>query len=121
MSAVLDTCALLHWSLSDYAPPTDVLADDLLICAVSWCEIAWKHRLGSLALPGGYHGWQGLVDRLGLRTIAVDRQLFLAAVFLDWEHRDPADRLIVAAAQQQGADLITCDRSMQGYYARCRW
>jgi len=32
------------------------------------------------------------------------------SVCLDWEHRDPADRLICATALEHGLTLITCDQ-----------
>ena len=56
--------------------------------------------------------WQERVDRLGLNTIAVDRDLFLRSVRLTWPHRDPADRLIVALADRENLPIVTRDRVM---------
>ena len=52
-------------------------------------------------------------------TVAVDVEAFLAAVDLDWAHRDPADRLIVALTQSKNARLVTCDRTIAAFYPRC--
>jgi PIN domain nuclease of toxin-antitoxin system len=54
-------------------------------------------------------------------TVAVDAETFLAAVDLEWAHRDPADRLIVALAQSKNARLVTCDRVIASFYPRCVW
>ena len=120
MSAVLDTCALLRWTTEDYQLPA-VAGEDPLLSAVTWCEIAWKHRLGKLPLAPNYTGWQSQVDRLGLVTVPIDRDLFVAAVELDWSHRDPADRLIGALAQRERSWLITCDPVIREFYQRCAW
>jgi PIN domain nuclease of toxin-antitoxin system len=45
----------------------------------------------------------------------------VAATDLAWDHRDPADRLIVATAEDLALPLITRDRIIQGFYGRCRW
>lgn len=119
MTTVLDTCALLLLSDGSYDLPPG--ADDLALCAVTWSEIAWKHRIGKLPLADGYTTWQGRMDRLGLTAHAVDRELFLAAVALDWDHGDPADRLIVTLAQREQAVLLTCDPMIRAFYPKCGW
>jgi PIN domain nuclease of toxin-antitoxin system len=121
MTVVLDTCALINWTETSYDLPKNCENQELTLSAVTWCEIAWKHRLGKLRLAGGYQVWQQKIDRLGLSTAAIDRDLFLSAVNLDWPHRDPADRLIVALAMQKRAVLITCDPVIQAFYPRCAW
>lgn len=42
-------------------------------------------------------------------------------VELLWAHRDPADRVIVAAAELLGLPLVTSDDAMRAYYERSSW
>ena len=118
MTVVLDTCALLSWLVQRRPLPTD--AGPRLGSAVTWYEIAWKHRAGRLPLPLPRDAWLASAMRL-VTTIAVDAETFLAAVDLDWAHRDPADRLIVTLAQSKNARLVTCDRTIALFYPRCVW
>jgi PIN domain nuclease of toxin-antitoxin system len=118
MSAVLDTCAVLAWT-TGHDLPAD-LRPPFLVCAVTWCEIAWKHRAGRLPLPLPRDTWIAEAQRL-VETVPVDTALFLAAVDLEWEHRDPADRLIVALARRRALPLITCDQVIAGFQPGCRW
>ena len=120
-AAVLDTCALLQWTTTAYHLPDDLESGELLIAAISWCEIAWKHRLGKLPLPGGLDAWRRAVDELRLIEVAIDRDLFLQAVALDWGHRDPADRVIVALAEREQLPIVTCDDTIRQRYDRCCW
>lgn len=115
---VLDTCALILASDGSHDLPDHA---DLRVCAVTWCEIAWKHRIGKLPLAPDLAGWLAQVDALGLTTEAIDRDLFLAAVALDWDHRDPADRLIVALARRLRAPIATCDPLIRAFHPRCVW
>jgi PIN domain nuclease of toxin-antitoxin system len=41
----------------------------------------------------------------------------IAAAELEWAHRDPADRLIVAAALEHRAALVTRDRTIRDFAA----
>ena len=120
MTVVLDTCAVLSWLVQRRPLPTVVGTGPRLVSAVTWYEIAWKHRAGRLPLPLPRDTWLAGAMRL-TTTVPVDAELFLAAVDLDWTHRDPADRLIAALAQSRNARLVTCDRTIVDFYPRCVW
>ncbi|WP_255377593.1 hypothetical protein [Planktothrix sp. PCC 11201] len=40
---------------------------------------------------------------------------------LEWEHRDPADRVVVAIAQRNQADIITADQKIASFYSSVIW
>jgi PIN domain nuclease of toxin-antitoxin system len=40
---------------------------------------------------------------------------------LDWDHRDPADRVVVALATQRQARLITKDSVINDFYLATVW
>lgn len=118
MNAVLDTCALLDLLLSGYQPP---ISPPWAASAISWCEIAWKERHGQLHLGGQRQAFFADLAQAGVIPIAIDHHQALAAVDLEWAHRDPADRLIVALARSRQLPLITRDRTITAFYQDCRW
>ena len=65
------------------------------------------------------------VERLqqleALEILPVDVQTWLDNLDLSWEHRDPADRTIVALATRFGCSLITSDRVIAEYYQETIW
>jgi len=118
VNAILDTCALLDLLLVGYQPP---LPAPWGASAISWCEIAWKHRHGHLDLGEHREDFFADLRRIGVVEIPISGQLCLAAVDLAWEHSDPADRLIVATAKARALPLITRDRVITAFYRPCRW
>jgi PIN domain nuclease of toxin-antitoxin system len=48
-------------------------------------------------------------------------KLWLESVALQWNHKDPADRVIVSLAQRYNADLITSDTIIRGFYSSVIW
>lgn len=118
MNAVLDTCALLDLLLANYQPP---LPGPWAASSISWCEIAWKNRLGKLNLGPDRQAFFDDLQQAGVRPVSIDHDLCLAAIDLAWDHRDPADRLIVALARQRSLPLITRDQVITNWYPHCFW
>ena len=128
MEIVLDTCALV-WAASSPGQLSEraraVLSDpanDFVISAVSLWEIAVKVRRGSIDL--GFpvvELAQRLNRQANVSILAVDVETWLANVDLPWDHRDPADRTIVAVAQARSAPLVTCDKRIAAFYAKTLW
>lgn len=56
-----------------------------------------------------------------VEVVDVDVQTWLDNVALDWRHRDPADRTIVALAKRRGAPLVTADAAIRDFYADTVW
>lgn len=129
MKVVLDTCALLYWTheperLSSRA--AEVLRGlggktQGLICSASFWEIALKHGAGRLELgmtPVEYHA---RIRRLPVQIEPVDAALWLDSVGLEWDHRDPVDRLVVALARRQDAAVVTSDGKIQSFHPDVAW
>jgi PIN domain nuclease of toxin-antitoxin system len=91
---------------------TALLDDELIVCAISFCEIAWLHHTGRVALPRSPTTWRETVLAEGVREIPVDGDIAIAASELEGFHKDPADRLIVATAVHERAILVTSDRQI---------
>ena len=121
MTYLLDTHTLL-WALTAPsrlgAEAARVVADrrsQVVVSAASACEIATKHRIGKLpqadAVIGGYARH---LDRLGVTRLPLTEDHCLLSGGLDWEHRDPFDRMLAAQAMIESMTLITDDSVFHG-------
>jgi len=128
-AVLLDTCGLLAWlyQTDDLTPSTQSVIDQawksgrLGCCAVTIWEIAWKHRNGKLQLPGTTADFAAQVRGTQLVVHPADHALWWTIATMDWPHRDPADRLIVALAEKLRCPLITNDRTILDRYPDCHW
>jgi PIN domain nuclease of toxin-antitoxin system len=124
---VLDTSALLFWTLdpiklSQNAKQAIEQADRILISSISVWEIALKVKRQKLVIPLTITDYVDRLSRLkALEILAVDVQAWLDNLDLPWEHRDPADRTIVALAARLNCPLITSDGIIAGYYPDTIW
>lgn len=121
MRFLLDTHVLL-WLLGDpdLVPPAvrDRLADrshELLVSAVSALEVATKERLGRLDVARPLvDAWSARLAEIGAIELPVTAQHGLVAGGMEWEHRDPFDRLLVAQAFVDNLTLVTTDAAIVG-------
>jgi len=124
---VLDTSALLFWTLdptqlSAKAKQAIEQADRIIISSISVWEIALKVKRNKIVIPLTIADYVERLTRLeSLEILAVDVQTWLDNLDLLWEHRDPADRTIVALATRFGCPLVTSDRAIAGYYSKTTW
>lgn len=114
---LLDTHALwwLDQDLSNMGDRSFALADEaltsgeLVVSAISFCEIAKLVRHDRLALDRSLIDWRNDLLQQHLLEYPVDGSVAIAAVDLRDLHRDPADRIIVATALALDATLLTAD------------
>jgi PIN domain nuclease of toxin-antitoxin system len=124
---VLDTSALLYWTLdpAQLSPDAEKVienADRIVISSISVWEIALKVKRGKLVIPLTISEYVERLQRLeALEILSVDVQTWLDNLDLLWEHRDPADRTVVALATRFGCPLITSDRVIGNYYKETVW
>ena len=124
---VLDTSALLFWTLdrprlSVAAASTIADADRVLVSSISIWEIGIKVSKGRLSIPvpvREYAERLQLVDRVEI--LPVDTETWLTNLDLQWEHRDPADRSIVATALLRSCPLVTSDTTIRAFYPQSVW
>ncbi len=121
MSAILLDTHVVHWWSAEPkrvgARARRALedADELVVAAISWYELAWlaKHERITVSVP--IRSWlQGLAAQL--RTIGVTAAIADTAVALPSSFPgDPADRLIYATAIEHGLRLVTKDRGIRDH------
>ena len=124
---VLDTFALIFWTLdpqrlSPKAKQAIEQADHILVSSISIWEIALKVKHQKLDIPLPMNEYVDRLRQLGsLEILAVDIQTWLDNVDLLWDHRDPADRTIVALATRNDCPLITSDEMIANFFAKTIW
>ena len=87
-----------------------------LVSAISVWELFMLVKKGRLELTITPHALLRRAERLSyLRFVAVDQHMARRSVELPDIHGDPADRLIVATAQELDCPLISKDRRLRRY------
>jgi PIN domain nuclease of toxin-antitoxin system len=119
-AVLLDTHVVQWWSAEPdrvSKPARNALeeADEHIVAAISWYELAWlaKHERIAVSIP--IRSWlQGLAAQL--RTIGVTPAIADTAASLpSFFPGDPADRLIYATAIEHGLGLVTKDEAIRDH------
>lgn len=126
---LLDTCALLWWTLApEHLSQRALKACEAIehtggvISSISLWEIGTKATRGKLVLGTSFEDYTARLRSLAtLEILPVTLETWLATVALDWQHRDPVDRVIVATARALDASLVTKDEKIRNHYKRCVW
>lgn len=125
---LLDTCTLIWLATEpERLSRASVQAIDdsesvLLWSDVSALEIVLKWSAGKLVLPDPPRHWlEAQIDTWGLDCLSVRRTDIYRASELPPCHRDPFDRLLVAAALNANATILTPDEAVREYPVSCRW
>lgn len=126
---LLDTCALLWWTLQpEKLSPKALLAckkiekSGGLVSSMSLWEIGLKINNGRLDLGFPLRDYVDRLKKMNLLTlIPVDENLWMANLELKWKHRDPVDRTLVATAMLHHTSLITSDKEIRQFYKKTIW
>jgi PIN domain nuclease of toxin-antitoxin system len=85
-------------------------AHDVYVSSATVWEIAIKHALGKLSLPGGPDEYvTSRTAAFGQIALPIDHRHALRVADLPPHHRDPFDRILVAQAQVEDRHLVTAD------------
>lgn len=126
---VLDTHAWVWWltqpeKLGRKAARAIDKADRIGVAAISVWEVAAKAEAKRLRFDRPYDIWidEALGEDPRLELLPLLPRISVEAVRLSWDHRDPADRFIVATARAHDAPLLTVDeRIHESGLVRCVW
>ena len=124
---VLDTSVLLFWTLdrdrlSRPAARAIANADRIGLSSISIWEIGIKVKREKLAIPLAIEEFTDKLEQIDrLDILPVDARTWIKNLELNWDHRDPADRTIVATASLHACPLVTSDSAIRAFYSQTVW
>ena len=128
MKLLLDTHTALWWvnEHEKLSPKVKTLLLDethsLHISIVSAWEIAVKVSLGKLlGLNGGVRTFLAKMETMPIELLPVTTRHIEMVETLPFIHRDPFDRLLIAAAKVDGMTLLTADENIRKYDVLSVW
>lgn len=86
-------------------------ATERFLCPISSMEIARKWASGKLPCPDP-EDWLDQALQ-GFEILPITEPIARRAALWDWDHKDPADRLIAATAERHGIELWHTDTVLQ--------
>jgi PIN domain nuclease of toxin-antitoxin system len=125
---LLDTHAFLWWiagtpelgrrARAAVADPDN----EVLFSLVSCWELAIKHSLGKLRVPGSLDKFMPEQLRLnGFGLLGVELAHVLRVGNLPFHHRDPFDRLLASQALEEQLAIVSADRVFRKYGVTTIW
>lgn len=121
---VIDSHTLLWWLDEDErlsVKARQILEDEsaepgsLVVSAVTFWELRLKEVRGKLTPRKPVPTWPALIRRLPhMRIEEVKVGHWLQVAEMEWENRDPADRIVAATALQLGVPVVTVDEKFHG-------
>ena len=127
---VLDTCALIWWSLDPdkLSPSAKDACNHMekdkngLVPSTSIWEIAIKVKNNKLDLGVDIHKYVASLKKSDvIKIVSIDEDLWLESVKLKWIHRDPVDRIVVTLAEMEQAKIITADKEIRNFFSDVIW
>jgi PIN domain nuclease of toxin-antitoxin system len=115
---LLDTHLVLWWLSNHPLLPTEARqligdpGNTIFVSAVSVWEVWLKSSIGKLVVPSGF------AEKLAAEPFA-DLPLSAAhtpaLAMLEWHHRDPFDRILIAQAKSENLVLLTVNKKLSAY------
>jgi PIN domain nuclease of toxin-antitoxin system len=126
MKILLDTCALIWWTLDQGQLSEKILhklnENDLFISSISIWEIGLKIKHKKLDIDMNIQTFTDKLKELStLHIIPINEVIWLKNLELSWEHKDPADRTIVATAALNDCWIVTSDQVISAFYHKILW
>jgi PIN domain nuclease of toxin-antitoxin system len=123
---LLDTHAIVWWLCSPTKLSTAALtalsdgANEILVSAACGYEIEIK-RDRDETLRNVPESLKVAVLEQGFIWLSISAEQAIAAALLPMHHRDPWDRILIAQALEEGAQLVSCDARMESYGVPILW
>ncbi len=127
MDLLLDTHTLIWFlngdkKLSEKAKTTiENLDNTKLVSIASIWEIAIKISLDKLRFSKGFKHLIGLIEENGFETLPISTEHAIIVSTLEFIHRDPFDRLLVAQSMNNSLTIITRDDNIKKYNVPTIW
>lgn len=92
-------------------------SDSLFLSAISIWETAMFQKSGRIVINEPIHQW---VNRAinGFKVVPITTEIALESVALELNHKDPADRFIIATSRVMGLQILSHDQIIDKYYPK---
>ena len=123
----MDTHAVL-WFLSDAEKLSETAfgavldpSNEKYVSLASVWEFAIKLSIGKLRFEGGVEGFLKILDESGFGLLPIKGKHIARLENLPFHHRDPFDRMLVAAAMVEGMSIVSGDSNLWQYGVPVVW
>jgi len=99
----------------------DDVTEAIYVSIASAWEIAIKISTDKLKYTGGVRAFLDDIKQNDFIFLDVKESHIEAVENLEYHHRDPFDRLLIAAAKTEGLTIITADENIQKYDVAFAW
>ena len=120
---LLDTQLMIWMAFAPEQLPSTLIPDledrqqRFLVSVVSLWEVAIKRSLNRPDFQFDAAALRQQLQREGFEELPIRAEHCLTVQHLPWHHKDPFDRLLIAQAQQEQIQLLSCDQSLSQYGA----
>jgi len=126
---MLDTHTLLWWTLDPAklsrkaaSRCLEIVNTGSFISSISIWEIGIKIKNGSLDIGLSIEDYAQKIKEMNcVEIIPIDEKIWIDSIKLNWKHRDPADRVIVATALLKAVPIITKDEKIAKFFKNTIW
>jgi len=124
---LLDSHALIWFFEGDTRLPSAIknLIEDadtaVHVSIVSFWEIAIKKSIGKLTLGNSISELFEECENQDIAVLPISQQDIEAVELLPLHHRDPFDRIIIAAAKNNDLELVSVDNQFDAYPVKRIW
>jgi len=120
---LLDTQLLIWMAFAPEQLPSMLIPElesrqqRFFVSVISFWEVAIKRSLNRPDFQFDAAALRQQLRREGFEELPIKAEHCLAVQDLPWHHRDPFDRLLIAQAQHERIQLLSCDQSLKQYGA----
>ncbi len=127
MNLLLDTHALI-WFLEGDSKLNGMARQSIenpentsFVSIATFWEMAIKVSIGKLQMQISLQNLKHLLWKNGIEVLPISIEHTLLVSCLDFDHRDPFDRLLIAQAIKEKMVLISCDENFSLYDIKILW
>jgi PIN domain nuclease of toxin-antitoxin system len=127
MELLLDTHALIWFINGDVKLPENSIKlikninNRCFVSIASLWEIAIKTTINKLEILGGFNNLSKLLKQNDFEIIPISFEHLQKLVQLDFHHRDPFDRIIIAQGIVENLTIVTKDEIFSNYIVNTVW
>jgi PIN domain nuclease of toxin-antitoxin system len=126
---LLDTHTLLWWTLDPeklsqkaLTRCSEIVNTGSFISSISIWEIGIKIKNNGLDIGMSIEDYLLKIKELKcIEILPVDEKIWIDSITLNWEHKDPADRVIVATAISKAIPIISKDEKIARFFKNTIW